>query len=61
MHEANEIVDGLWKIRQRTSDCEVIIYKMEKPVIRIAEESMLSFEELRRLLIRSRGEVSENE
>ena len=61
MHEANVIIDGLWKIRQQTSNCEVIIYKMEEPVIRIAEESMLSFEELRRLLIRSRSEVSDNE
>lgn len=61
MHEANEIIDGLWKIRQQASTREVIIYKMEKPVIRIAEESMLSFEDLRRLLIRSRSEVIENE
>lgn len=61
MHDANEIIDGIWKIRQRTSDCEVTIYKMEEPVIRIAEESMLSFEDLRWLLIRSKSEVSENE
>lgn len=57
MHEANEVIDGLWTIRQETSTQLVSLLYCGRLALTVNEDRMLSLEELRRLLLVKREEL----
>ena len=61
MHEANEVIDGLWKIRQEADTKRVCLFYCGKVVAQTYRESLLQFEDLRWLLITMRNEVKSEE
>lgn len=61
MHEANEVVDGLWKIRQSAEDKRICLYYCGELVATTYRDTLLQFEELRWLLITMRNDVRSEE
>ena len=56
MHEANQIIDGFFIIRQETASKDIILKHNGQEGKRIKAETMKSLDELRQLLIRERAQ-----
>lgn len=57
-HEANEISDGFWKIRQEMSTMRIYIDRFGELVKMISPGRILSMEELHDTLIKERSEMT---
>lgn len=57
MHEANEIKDGFFRIRQEMKTKRVYLYKYEELVRTIQPGKLLSLDELREMLVRERTQL----
>lgn len=57
MHEANEITDGFFRIRQEMESKRVYLYKYGELVRTIQPGKLLSLDELREMLIRERTQL----
>lgn len=57
-HEANEISDGFWKIRQEMSTMRIYIDRFGELVKMIQPGRILSMEELHDTLIKERSEMT---
>lgn len=57
MHEANEIKDGFFRIRQEMKTKRVYLYKYDELVRTIQPGKLLSLDELREMLIRERTQL----
>ena len=61
MHEANEVNDGLWMIRQETATKWIFLSYCGKIVAQTQRDELLQFDELRSLLTQMRNEVRSEE
>ena len=57
MHEANEVHDGLWTIRQETSTKLVSLFYCGRLANTVDKDELLPMEELRKLLLVMREEL----
>lgn len=57
MHEANEITDGFFRIRQEMETKRIYIYKYGEVVRTIQPGRLLSLDELRETLIKERTQM----
>ena len=57
MHEANEITDGFFRIRQEMNSKRIYLYKYDELVRTIQPGRLLSLDELRDTLIRERTQL----
>ena len=57
MHTANEVIDGLWKIKQETDTKRVCLFYCGEPVAETYRDELLPFADLRWLLITMRNDV----
>lgn len=57
MHEANEVTDGFFRIRQETETKRIYIYKYGEVVRTIQPGRLLTLDELRETLIRERTQM----
>ena len=57
MHEANEVHDGLWTIRQETSTKLVSLFYCGRLANTVDKDELLPLEELRKLLLIMREEL----
>ena len=57
MHEANEITDGFFRIRQEMNSKRIYLYKYGELVRTIQPGRLLSLDELRDTLIRERTQL----
>lgn len=57
MHEANEIKDGFFRIRQEMKTKRVYLYKYDELVRTIQPGKLLSLDELREMLVRERTQL----
>ena len=61
MHTANEVVDGLWLIRQDTETKWIFLHYCGRVVAQTHRDELLQFDELRWLLITMRNEAKMEE
>lgn len=57
MHEANEVTDGFFRIRQEMETKRIYIYKYGEVVRTIQPGRLLTLDELRETLIRERTQM----
>lgn len=57
MHEANEITDGFFRIRQEMESKRIYLYKYGEVVRTIQPGRLLSLDELRETLIKERTQM----
>lgn len=57
MHEANEVTDGFFRIRQEMKTKRIYIYKYGEVVRTIQPGRLLTLDELRETLIRERTQM----
>lgn len=57
MHEANEITDGFFRIRQEMNSKRIYLYKYDELVRTIQPGRLLSLDELRDTLIKERTQL----
>lgn len=61
MHTANEVVDGLWLIRQDTETKWIFLHYCGRVVAQTHRDELLQFDDLRWLLITMRNEAKMEE